>query len=79
MSRRAAKITTTEVKRFVTALQAAGIPIARVTFDGERVDVIVSKDDNVPHSAKPKPERFETLEEWRTWKDASDASRYSRS
>lgn len=40
MTRRAARITHDEVVRMVKALQTCGIAIGRVSFDGEKVDVI---------------------------------------
>lgn len=41
MTRRAARITHDEVCRIVKALQTCGLPIGRVTFDGDKVDVII--------------------------------------
>lgn len=71
MTRRAAKVTASEVERLIKAVKAAGLPIARVTFDGDRVDVVVQSNDN-PAPVGPRPERFETLEEWEAWNAGRD-------
>jgi hypothetical protein len=67
MTRRAARITMVEVERLIAAVQARGLPVIRVTFDGARVDVIVSGDSP---AKKPKrsPDSFETLEEYEAWR-----------
>jgi hypothetical protein len=72
MSRPAARITHTEVTRLIKAVQACGLPIARVTFDGEKVEVVVGgeKSSRARHSAKPV--RFETPEEWDAWRASLD-------
>lgn len=41
MSRAAARINHDEVVRMVKAVKACGLPIARVTFDGNNVAVII--------------------------------------
>jgi hypothetical protein len=67
MSRRAARITKIEIERLVGAVQALGLPIARITFDGERVDVIVSGGSSAKKSIRG-PDSFETLEEYEAWR-----------
>lgn len=51
MGRNAARITHDEVVRMVKAVRTCGLPIARVTFDGNRVDVVIGK----PESASSEP------------------------
>ena len=41
MTRRAARISHDEVKRMVKAVQGCGLSVARVSFDGARVEVII--------------------------------------
>lgn len=41
MSRRAASISHDEIARMVKGVRSVGLPIARVTFDGARVEVII--------------------------------------
>lgn len=43
MARRAARITHDEVTRIVKAVRDCKLPIERVTYDGERVDVIIGE------------------------------------
>lgn len=45
MSRPRARITQDEVVRLIKGVQSAGLPIARVSFDGEMVEVVVGKPD----------------------------------
>lgn len=59
MARRAAKITHDELTRMIKAVTACKLPVRMVTFDGDRVDVIIgepeSKDvDSKPSEDKPK-------------------------
>ena len=51
MGRNAARITQDEVVRMVKAVRSCGLPVARVTFDGQRVDVVIGK----PESASSEP------------------------
>ena len=43
MTRRAARITEDEVRRAVKAVLALGLPVARVSFNGDKVDVIIGE------------------------------------
>ncbi len=53
MARRPAKITHDEVTRLVKAVRACDLPIKRVTFDGERVDVVIGEVSKEPVDKKP--------------------------
>ncbi len=55
MGRRAAKITHDEVTRLVKAVTACGLPVQRVVFDGERVDVVIGEPDKTEVDSKPDP------------------------
>lgn len=46
MGRLAAKIKHDEVVRIVKAVKACGLPVARVSFDGERVDIVIGENEN---------------------------------
>lgn len=48
MSRPAARIRHDEVVRMVKAVRACGLPVSRITFDGNRLDVVIgdSGDEN---------------------------------
>lgn len=70
MTRRAAKVTHSEVTRLVKAVQACGLPIARVTFDGERVDVVTTTEET-PSAPTTKPDTFQSWEEYEAWRDAN--------
>jgi hypothetical protein len=69
MSRRLARITHSEVKRLIKAVMSSGLTVQRVTFDGERIDVIVG---GKPLDTKPArgPRSFETLEDYEAWRAA---------
>lgn len=43
MSRPAARIRHDEITRMVKAVQACGLSVARVTYDGHRIDVIIGE------------------------------------
>lgn len=43
MGRATARLRHDEITRMVKAVQSCGLPVARVTFDGERVDVIIGE------------------------------------
>lgn len=43
MSRRACRISQDEVARMVKAVRGCGLHVARVRFDGEKVDVIIGE------------------------------------
>jgi hypothetical protein len=45
MPRTRARITHDEVVRLIKDVQSAGLPIARVSFDGVTVEVVVGKPD----------------------------------
>lgn len=45
MTRPAARITEDEVRRMVKAVAACGLPIARVTFDGAVINVVIGSGD----------------------------------
>jgi hypothetical protein len=67
MTRRAARITKIEVERVIAAVQARGLPVARVTFDGERVDVVVGAEGlSAKHTSSPRT--FQSLEEYEAWR-----------
>jgi hypothetical protein len=68
MTRRASRITKVEVERLIAAVQARGLSVARVTFDGDRVDVVISDSDKAPSARSPKPDRFESWEEYDAWR-----------
>lgn len=53
MSRTAARITQDEVARMVKAVRSTGLSIARVTFDGKRVDVIIGETEASPLDDEP--------------------------
>jgi hypothetical protein len=74
MTRRAARITKIEVERVIAAVQACGLPVARVTFDGERVDVIISGEPAVA-KAVGGPRTFQSWEEYDAWQDARRRSK----
>lgn len=66
MTRRAAKVTHSEVTRLIKAVTSCGLAVQRVTFDGDRIDVVVGGDlDKLPLS---RPESWETLEDYLAWK-----------
>jgi hypothetical protein len=48
MSRRAARITHDEVARMVRAVRSCGLQVGRVSFDGEKVDVIIADSGEEP-------------------------------
>lgn len=41
--RRKARITYDEITRVIKGVQAAGLPIARVNFDGDRIEVVIGQ------------------------------------
>ncbi len=51
MTRRASRITHDEVARMVRAVRSCGLSVGRVSFDGEKVDVIIA--DNGDEPARP--------------------------
>lgn len=53
MSRPAARITEDEVRRMVKAVAACGLPIARVTFDGSIINVVIGSGDIGEKSPAP--------------------------
>jgi hypothetical protein len=67
VSRRAAKITHVEVTRLIKAVISSGLTVQRVTFDGERVEVVTAGE---PPSRKPVggPSTFQSLEEYEAWR-----------
>jgi hypothetical protein len=67
VSRRAAKITHVEVTRLIKAVMSSGLTVQRVTFDGEKVEVVTAGE---PSSRKPVggPSTFQTLEDYRAWR-----------
>ena len=75
MTARRAKVTEIEVRRLIKAVRAAGLPIARVTFDGDRVDVVVGGKDSSPTAPAPKPETFQSWDEYDAWKATQRESR----
>lgn len=59
MSRTVARITQDEVARMVKAVRSTGLSIARVTFDGKRVDVIIGeKEGETEKELDPQPEGY---------------------
>ena len=50
MSRFAARIKHDEIVRMVKAVRSCGLPVARVTFDGTRVDVIIGDSGENPEA-----------------------------
>lgn len=46
MSRRASRITQDEVARMIRAVQSCGLSIGGVTFNGDRVDVVIDNGDS---------------------------------
>lgn len=46
MSRPAARIKHDEIARMVKAVRSCGLPVARVTFDGARIDVIIGESEH---------------------------------
>ncbi|UUP19477.1 hypothetical protein NTH_03980 [Nitratireductor thuwali] len=67
MTRRAARITHDEVRRLIKAVLSAGLPIERVCFDGERVEVFTSEAKSICHENDRA--EFETLQEYLCWRD----------
>ena len=67
MSRPAARISHDEVTRMVKAVKRLGLPIARVSYDGNRLDVIIGEigetgeDDVDGHKQEGRPAEVETL------------------
>lgn len=57
MPRRAAKITFDEASRVLKAIKKLDLPVRRVTFDGERLDVIIGEPDKeqVDKGSEKKP------------------------
>jgi len=53
MTRPAARITEDEVRRMVKAVAACGLPIARVTFDGSIINVVIGSGDIGENRAEP--------------------------
>jgi hypothetical protein len=53
MSRPAARITEDEVRRMVKAVAACGLPIARVTFDGAIINVVIGSGDIGENRTEP--------------------------
>lgn len=51
MSRTAARIKHDEIARMVKAVRSCGLPVARVTFDGNRIDVIIGNSGEKPEPA----------------------------
>lgn len=51
MSRTAARIKHDEIVRMVKAVQSCGLPVARVSFDGDHVDVIIGISGEKPEKA----------------------------
>lgn len=51
MSRLAARIRHDEIARMLKAVQSCGLPVARVTFDGTKVDVIIGESGENPGGA----------------------------
>jgi len=70
MTRRAARITKIEVERLIAAVQARGLPVQRVTFDGERVDVVIDVGGVTSSPAGPAPATFESWEAYEAWEAA---------
>jgi hypothetical protein len=67
MGRHAARITHSEVVRLIKAVISSGLTVQRVTFDGERVDVVVGREPIATKAARD-PSTFETLEDYRAWR-----------
>lgn len=57
MTRRAAKITYDEANRVLKAIREQKLPVRRVTFDGERLDVIIGEphEEQVDKEPEKKP------------------------
>ena len=55
MARRAAKITHDEVTRLVKAVKGCGLPVRRVTFDGDKVDVVIGEPIKEEVDSQPDP------------------------
>lgn len=53
MARRAAKITFDEANRVLKAIKKQDLPVRRVTFDGERLDVIIGEPEPEPVDKAP--------------------------
>jgi hypothetical protein len=53
MSRRAARITHDEVCRMVKAVRECGLSIGRVSFDGERLDIVIGSGEIVDIAPSP--------------------------
>lgn len=61
MSRPAARITHDEVCRMVKAVKSLGLPISRVSFDGNRVDVIIGEVGETGEAAIDRPANSDGL------------------
>lgn len=53
MSRRAARITHDEVRRMVKAVRDCGLSIGRVSFDGDRIDIVIGSGEIVDTTPAP--------------------------
>jgi hypothetical protein len=69
MTRRAAKVTEHEVRRLIRAVQACGLPITGVSFDGDRVEVVIGGRDGPQVRRDSSPSTFRTLAEYESWRE----------
>ena len=53
MARRTARITHDEVMRMVKAVRDLGLPIGKVTYDGQRIEVVIDAVDCGENSGAP--------------------------
>lgn len=63
MSRPVSRISHDEVARMVKAVRSAGMSIARVSFDGAKVDVIIGESGERPKIAVDAEKKGENLRE----------------
>lgn len=68
MTRRAARITHSEVTRLIKAVLSSGLTVQRVTFDGERVEVVTTGGEPLVTKPAAGPSIFQTLEEYEAWR-----------
>lgn len=77
MTRRTARIHHDEVARMIKAVNACGLTVGRVVFDGETISVVIGGEGIGASTNKIdsdlKPETVQSLDEYKTWRDRERA------
>lgn len=77
MSRRTCRVSHDEVRRMVKAVQACGLAVGKVIFDGSTVSVVISGDIGQRRAAgiddELNPETVQSLDEYKLWRDRERA------